>query len=107
MVKNGTIISKWGNRDFPSFSEWNNKWSELIHNYADNHDPEIMMLIEEGLLDDLQYEMIDFDATANSVITDYFRFKSDRQIWALFILSIALLLVVPQFLPTIKARRRD
>jgi uncharacterized membrane protein YphA (DoxX/SURF4 family) len=107
LLKNGTIISKWGNRDFPSFSEWNSKWTELIQNYAENRDPEIMMLIEEGLLDDLQYEMIDFDETANSVITNYFRMKNDRQIWTLFILSIALILVIPQFLPSIKARRRD
>jgi hypothetical protein len=50
--------------------------------------------------------MIDFDITANSVIADYFRMKSNRQIWTLFILAIALVLVIPQFTPPIKAGRR-
>jgi uncharacterized membrane protein YphA (DoxX/SURF4 family) len=106
MLKNGTIISKWGNRDFPPCYNWNSKWVDLIQNYAENLDPEVMMLIEEGLLDDFQYKIIDFDATANRVISDYFRVKNNRQTWALFMLTIALVLVIPQFLPSIKPRRR-
>jgi uncharacterized membrane protein YphA (DoxX/SURF4 family) len=106
MLKNGTIIAKWGNRDFPSFSEWNSDWTELIQRYVENQDPEIMMLIEEGVLDELQWEMLDFDTTANSVIASHFRMKNDRQIWALFILTIAMVLVTPQFLPFMKSKRR-
>ncbi len=106
MLKNGTIISKWGHRDFPSFSDWNSEWPELIQQYIENHDPEIMKFIEEGLMEPLQWDLIDFDQTANSMIMEYFTNRSEGLTWALFILVILITMIIAQCIPSTKKSRR-
>ena len=106
IIKNGTIIAKWGYRDFPAFTDWDNGWAELIQQYIDNTDPEIMMLIEEGLMEALQWEMIEFDRTANMILAQKISFRSDRQVKALSILIILLVLILPRLIISRKPRGR-
>ncbi|MEX0987278.1 MAG: BT_3928 family protein [Bacteroidales bacterium] len=106
MVKNGTIVAKWASGDFPEFSVWNNQWQDLISRYNEEQDPEIRMLIEEGYMEDLSWEMIDFDQAANSMITGWYAKRYNRSVWKIFLLSVLLLLIIPQFLPGKKMNRR-
>ncbi|MEX0981707.1 MAG: BT_3928 family protein [Bacteroidales bacterium] len=106
MLKNGTIISKWGYRRFPALSDWNSEWPELLHQFAENQDIEIMMLIEEGLMEPVQWDLIDFDQTANSVIMEQFSKRSEWRTWTLFILVILIALFITKFIPSTKTSRR-
>ena len=102
MLKNGTIISKWGYRHFPGLSDWNSEWPELIQQYIDNQDPEVMRLIEEGFMEPMQWDMIDFDRTANSMIMEEYRKRSAGLTWMLFILVLLITLIITQFIPSTK-----
>ncbi len=106
MLKNGTIVSKWSHHDFPVFSDWNNEWPELIEQYAEAQDPEILQLIDEGLMEDIQYGLIEFDRVANSLMLEWSMKQRDRCRWELFILTIVIILMSTSFLPNRKKRRR-
>jgi hypothetical protein len=104
LLKNGTIIGKWSDTDFMPLDVWNNKWPELIQQYKQEQDPEIMILIDEGYMDDLNWDIIDFDETANRVIFNEVSEKSDDLKWTLFIFVIISILISAQFLPGIKKK---
>jgi uncharacterized membrane protein YphA (DoxX/SURF4 family) len=106
IIKNGTIIAKWGYRDFPAFTDWDDKWGEVLQQYTENADPEIMMLIEEGLMEALQLEIIEFDRTANMIIAQKITARSDQQVIALAILIILLVLILPRLIISGKSRGR-
>jgi uncharacterized membrane protein YphA (DoxX/SURF4 family) len=106
MLKNGTIVSKWGYRDFPSFHEWSSDWPELIEQYAQAQDPDIFQLIEEGFVEDIQYNLIEFDRVANSLMLEWNMKQRDRCRWELFILILVIVLMSTAFLPTRKTRGR-
>lgn len=106
LIKNGTILAKWSYRDFPDLAEWNKKWPELIQQYNQEQDPEILMLIEEGFMDDLTWDMIDFDLTANHVVMQASKDRSDKAMWLFYILVIGVLLLLVQFLPKLKNKGR-
>ena len=106
LLKNGTIIAKWSTRDFPSMAEWNGKWPELIQQYMQEQDPEIMMLIEEGFMEDLNWDMIDFDLTANQLVMSTIEGRSHREMWLFYSLIIGLILLLSQFLPKLKKQGR-
>ncbi len=106
IIKDGTIMAKWGYRDFPVFQSWNNNWVELIRQYNEHADPEIMMLIEEGLMEELQLEMVEFGSTANMVIAQNYTARIDKQFKILAILAIFLVLTLPGLIKSIKKTRR-
>jgi uncharacterized membrane protein YphA (DoxX/SURF4 family) len=106
LLKNGTIIAKWAWRDMPAISEWNNKWTEVLQQYSEQQDPEIEMLIEEGFMEDLNWDLIDFDRSANTIVSLSHMDKSDRSTWVLYFICIVLLLTILQFLPVQKTNRR-
>jgi hypothetical protein len=103
MIKNGTILAKWSYRDFPQMENWNSKWPELIQQFMEEQDPEIMMLIEEGFMDDLNWDMIDFDETAHPLLMKSIAKQGDKQTWIIFIFSLVLLLFIANSL-SIKKR---
>ena len=107
LMKNGTIVAKWGWHDFPMIEDWNDKWPELIEQYLQEQDPEILQLIDEGYMDDMHWDMIDFDRTAAKVVSKVVRAKDVRQSWKIFMLVVILILVTMQFLPKRKNRFRD
>ncbi len=99
LLKNGTIVAKWAYRDFPSLPEWNEKWPGLLKQYKEEQDPEIMILIEEGLMDELSWDMIDFDNSANPIVIKKLMKRTDRSTWLLYFLSVTAVLLLVQFIP--------
>lgn len=107
LLKNGTIVGKWAYRDFPSMEIWNKDWKEIIEQYQEEQDPEIMMLIEEGFMEEISWDLIDFDLRANSLLLESKQQSLDKLVWVIFILSIGALLCLLQFLPRKKQNWRD
>lgn len=106
MIKDGTIVGKWSWRDFPSMEEWEPGWPEMIRQYTEEQDPEIMMLIEEGYMDDMNWEMIDFGRTAQQVLTERLMKRTDMNTWIIFVLSVILIMLFARFIPTKNPDRR-
>ncbi|MCF8225561.1 MAG: DoxX family membrane protein [Bacteroidales bacterium] len=106
LLKNGTILAKWSFRDFPDIGSWNKGWPEMLEQFVSGQDPEVLQLIEEGYMDDMTIDMIEFDRTANKIVslksTDY----TDRLTWIVAILMVVLILVALQFMPKYKIRER-
>ena len=96
LVKNGSIMAKWSHRDLPDLNEWNSEWLELIDQYLSDQDPEIMMLIEEGIMEEIRWDVVDFDGSAIPVVADEAATRIERSAWILFYTFIVLLLLALQ-----------
>ena len=106
MLKDGTIVGKWSWRDFPPMEAWEASWPEMIRQYSEEQDPEIMMLIEEGYLDDMNWEMIEFGRTARPMIMEQHMKRADLGTWIIFALSVFLIIFLAQFIPSKNADYR-
>lgn len=107
LLKNGTIISKWGHRDFPGMEQWSSDWPEMISQYSETQDPAIRELVEAGLMENLRFDHVDFDRTANNIVIEEYNRTRDVCRWMLFIMIVMILLLALQLLPKWEKRRRD
>lgn len=92
LLKNGTIVGKWSWKDFPDLTEWNSTWKDLLVQYDQEMDPEIALMVEEGFQDDFNYDIVDFDITANKVLANRIIVQSDSRVWTIFVLFVLLVL---------------
>ncbi len=54
------------------------------------------MLIEEGFMDEIQWDVVDFDKTANQVVANMKADKHERLAWITFYLALVLLMIILQ-----------
>lgn len=106
MIKDGTIVGKWSWRDFPSLEEWEASWPEMIRQYSEEQDPEILMLIEEGYMDEMNWEMIDFGRTAQPILAERLTKRIDLNSWIIYALAVILIIMLAQFIPSEKKNQR-
>lgn len=106
MIRKGTIVGKWSWRDFPQLEEWEAGWPEMIRQYTEEQDPEIMMLIEQGYMDDMNWDMIDFGRTAQPVIAERLMNRIDLNSWIIYALVVLLIILLAQFIPSKKTDQR-
>lgn len=97
LLKNGTIVAKWSHWDFPDITQWGDNWIELIEQFESEQDPEILMLIEEGFMDEIEWDVVDFDNQANQIVSDMKADKQERLAWITFYMGILLLMIIIQF----------
>lgn len=100
LLKNGTIVDKWSHRDFPAMEIWDNKWGEMIDQFLAEQDPEILMLIEEGFMDEIRWDVVDFDRAALPLVTGAAAEGTEKETWALFYISVIMMMLILQ-LPVI------
>lgn len=101
LLKNGTILAKWSHQDFPGISEWNKEWPELIEQYISEQDPEITMLIEEGIMEEIQWDIVDFEKTALPTIVTQGADQKEARVW-MFFFAIVILVMLTLQLPVLK-----
>ncbi len=105
LLKNGNILDKWSYRDFPGITTWYEEWPELIEQFKSEQDPEIMMLIEEGIMEEILWDVVDFDETALPIITDKAAGKQEGRAWMLFYAAVILTMVALQ-LPVLNRTKK-
>jgi len=98
LIKNGTIIGKWAGRDFPEMEAWNSSWPEKIGQYLEEQDPEILMLIEQGYMEPLNIDLVDFDRSATAVTASALSEINVRAVWTIYFLVVVILIVALQHL---------
>jgi uncharacterized membrane protein YphA (DoxX/SURF4 family) len=101
LIRNGTIIGKWG-QDFPTVESMNPEWHELIGNAAVPMDEEAQLLREAGVYEDFSFSVIRFDSFMPGLILTENMQKREHGIVIAFIMGIVILLLVSQYLSPTK-----
>ncbi len=98
LLKNGTIVGKWGWRDFPAIEQLITEWPELIENASAPMDEEAALLMEAGVYEDFSFDVLEFDQMANTWLFRQGDMKRERGVVAGFILGILLLMLLSEYL---------
>ncbi len=94
LVKNGTIIGKWGFRDFPLLEEVDSQLQELIGNASVPMDEEAELLLDAGITDEFSFDMVEFDRIFPKLLLNYTAARREQGVTIVFILSLLLLLLL-------------
>jgi hypothetical protein len=102
LLRNGTIIGKWGYRDFPSVGEVDPGALELIGGAVSPLDEEKQLLMEAGLYDGFSFDVLDFDRLLPGLVYEPGRLHLDHRAVIIFILGILLLLLISGFVAPVR-----
>jgi len=102
LLKNGTILGKWGYRDFPSIEKLDPEWSELIGNASAPLDEEAQLLMEAGVYEEFSFGVVDFDRFMPDLLYKNETRKSDRGTAIAFIMGIIILMLIARYISPIR-----
>ncbi len=102
LLKNGTIIGKWGYRDFPAIEVLDPEWSELIGNASAPIDEEAQLLMDAGIYEDFSFDVVEFDRFLPGLLYKPEAQKRDRGITLIFIMGDVILLFISRFAAPIR-----
>ncbi len=103
LMKNGTIVGKWGWRDFPAIEELDPGWTELIGNASAPLDEESQMLRDAGIFDEFSFEVLDFDRFTPALIYSEQSRAREKSAVVAFVMGIVILLFLARFISPINA----
>jgi uncharacterized membrane protein YphA (DoxX/SURF4 family) len=93
LIRNGVIVGKWSNRDFPRVGDLNPDWAELIGNAAVPLDEETQMLMEAGIYEHFSFDVVDFDPVITSKLLERSEGIKEGSMAVIFVLVIILLIL--------------
>jgi uncharacterized membrane protein YphA (DoxX/SURF4 family) len=102
LLKNGTILGKWGYRDFPAIEDLDPEWSELVGNASAPMDEEAQLLMEAGLYEEFSFDVVDFDRFLPELLFKQSAKRGERRAIVAFIMGILLLLLLSQYMSPTK-----
>ncbi len=102
LLKNGTILGKWGYRDFPAIEDLDPEWSELVGNASAPLDEEAQLLMEAGLYEEFSFDIVDFDRFLPELLFKQSAKRGERRAIVAFIMGILLLLLLSQYMSPTK-----
>ncbi len=102
LLKNGTILGKWGYRDFPAIEDLDPEWSELVGNASAPLDEEAQLLMEAGLYEEFSFDVVDFDRFLPELLFKQSAKRGERRAIVAFIMGILLLLLLSQYMSPTK-----
>lgn len=102
LLKNGAIIGKWGNRDFPSIEELDPEWTELIGNASAPMDEEAQLLMEAGIYEEFSFDVLDFDRFIPELVFERETKKRERHVVVVFVMGVVVLLLLSRYISPIK-----
>jgi len=102
LLKNGTIVGKWGTRDFPSVSEVDPLWPDMIAQASLPMDEETRLLMEEGVIENISFGVVAFDRHALSLLFEADSAARERWVVIAWILGIAVLLFLSHLVSPIR-----
>ncbi len=102
LLKNGTILEKWGYRDFPAIEDLDPEWSELVGNASAPMDEEAQLLMEAGLYEEFSFDVVDFDRFLPELLLKQSARRGERRAIVAFIMGILILLLLSQYVAPTK-----
>jgi uncharacterized membrane protein YphA (DoxX/SURF4 family) len=94
LVKNGTIIGKWGYRDFPPLDELDSRWTELIGNASAPMDGEIY--------DEFSFDVLDFESIIPKLLYKVDADRREQGVSLTFIITVILVLLFSGLVSRVK-----
>ena len=94
LVKQGTILAKWGFRDLPLLEQLDSQWSELVGNASVPMDEETQLLMESGVLEEFSFDVVDFDQFTPELLWKDNAARRERGVAIAFILAVLLLVFI-------------
>jgi hypothetical protein len=94
LLKNGTILAKWGYRDLPLLEELDPQWPELIGNASAPLDEETQLLMESGVFEEFSFDVLDFDQLTPELLWKDGAAKRERGASLAFVLAVLLVIFV-------------
>jgi len=105
LIKNGTVIGKWGWRDFAPIAKIDSTWPDMIEKAGASFDDETLQLMEEGILDNLSFDVVQFDRAALKLLFGDFEKEHSRMIAYGYIMAILLIIAALQIIVIVKRRK--
>ncbi|MEN8156544.1 MAG: BT_3928 family protein [Bacteroidota bacterium] len=102
LISNGTIIGKWGFRDFPSVESLNPDALELIGNASVSMDEASLLLMEAGIYEDFSPGVMTFETLLPALVYEDGASRRERGVVTGFILGILLLLLLSNLITPIR-----
>lgn len=102
LIKNGTIVGKWGFRDLPAVGELDPRWPEMIENASVPRDEETRLLMEAGVVDRFSFGVVEFDRHVLALLFENCSAAREDWVLAAFILGIAILLLLSNFVSPVR-----
>ena len=102
LLKNGAIIGKWGNRDFPFIEELDPEWTELIGNASAPMDEEAPLLMEAGIYEEFSFDVLDFDRFIPELVFEREAKKRERHVVVVFVMGVVVFLLLSRYISPIK-----
>ena len=102
LLKNGAIIGKWGNRDFPFIEELDPEWTELIGNASAPMDEEAQLLMEAGIYEEFSFDVLDFDRFIPELVFERETKKRERHVVVVFVMGVVVFLLLSRYISPIK-----
>jgi uncharacterized membrane protein YphA (DoxX/SURF4 family) len=98
LLKNGTILGKWGYRDFPSLDQLDPHWSELIGNASAPMDEEMQMLMDAGVYDEFSFDVVEFDRLLPGLLLNNRAAAHERGVILAFILGMMVVILLSGYI---------
>jgi uncharacterized membrane protein YphA (DoxX/SURF4 family) len=102
LLKNGTILGKWGYRDFPAIEDLNPEWSELVDNASAPLDEEAQLLMEAGVYEEFSFDVVDFDRFLPDLLFKQNSETGERRALFAFVMGVVILLLMSQYVSRLK-----
>ncbi len=102
LLKNGIILGKWGNSDFPAIEDLDPEWSELVGNASAPVDEEAQLLMEAGVYEEFSFDVVDFDRFLPELLFKQGAKAGERRATIAFIMGMLILLLLTQYVSPAK-----
>ena len=102
LVRQGTILAKWGFRDLPLLEQLDAQWSELVGNASAPMDEETQLLMESGVMENFSFDVVDFDQITPELIMKDDATRRERGVGIAFVLAVLLLIFISGHISPLK-----
>ncbi len=102
LISDGTIIGKWGFRDFPSLSELDPDLPQKIENATAPMGEEEQMLMDSGVFEGFSFDVLEFSSYVPDLVYKKGASAIEKGVVISFILGIVALLALASLISPIK-----
>jgi uncharacterized membrane protein YphA (DoxX/SURF4 family) len=102
LIGDGTILGKWGFRDFPSLESVDPKALELIGNAETHMDEESQMLMEAGIYEGFSFNVLDFGSLLPALLYEKSAARMERRVVVGFIMGIVIVLLLSGYVSPLR-----
>jgi len=102
LIKNGTILAKWGYQDLPLLEQLDSQWSELVGNASAPVDEEAQLLKESGVYENFSFDVLDFEQFTPELLWKDGAARREKGVGLAFVLAVLMLIFISGHISPLK-----